>query len=164
MLVFAVALIPVSLAARQNPLATAGPEIAVCVSFAAVGLVVAWHRPRNPIGWLMLILAVSILFYNDAALYNVINYRLGHRLPLGPAVLFSYEAGQPVLGLLPLTILLFPDGRLPSPRWRWLVRGYLAVGLADMIVLAQMSVYAVTHHAPRWTRAAGSFSPATRTR
>ena len=146
MLVFAVALIPVSLAARQNPLATAGPEIAVCVSFAAVGLVVAWHRPRNPIGWLMLILAVSILFYNDAALYNVINYRLGHRLPLGPAVLFSYEAGQPVLGLLPLTILLFPDGRLPSPRWRWLVRGYLAVGLADMIVLAQMSVYAVTHH------------------
>jgi hypothetical protein len=31
---FAAAMIPLSLAARQNPLATAGPEVAVCVSFA----------------------------------------------------------------------------------------------------------------------------------
>ena len=46
-LVFAVAMIPLSLAARQNPLTTAGPQIAIWVSFGAVGLVVAWHRPRN---------------------------------------------------------------------------------------------------------------------
>ena len=51
-----------------------------------------------------------------------------------------------MLGLLPLIILLFPDGRLPSPRWRLAVGGYLALGLADMTVQAQMSVYALTHH------------------
>jgi hypothetical protein len=144
-LVFAVAMIPLSLAARQNPLATAGPQIAVWVSFAAVGLVVAWHRPRNPIGWLMLILAVS-LYGNDAGLYNVLNYRLGHRLPLAPVVLVLYHVSEPELALIPLIILLFPDGRLPSPRWRWPVRGYLTLAVADVIVQAQMSIYAITHH------------------
>ena len=142
---FAVAMIPLSLAARQNPLATAGPQIAVWVSFGAAGLVVAWHRPRNPIGWLMLILAVSI-YGNDAGLYNVLNYRLGHRLPLAPVVLVLYHVSEPELALIPLIILLFPDGRLPSPRWRWPVRGYLTLAVADVIVQAQMSIYAITHH------------------
>jgi hypothetical protein len=144
-LVFAVAMIPLSLAARQNPLATAGPQIAVWVSFGAAGLVVAWHRPRNPIGWLMLILAVSI-YGNDAGLYNVLNYRLGHRLPLAPVVLVLYHVSEPELALIPLIILLFPDGRLPSPRWRWPVGGYLTLAVADVIVQAQMSIYAITHH------------------
>jgi two-component system, NarL family, sensor kinase len=113
----AVSLIPLSLAARQNPLATSGPpDIVVCLSFAVVGLVVAWYRPGNPIGWLMLVLSVSILFYIDAGFYDVIGYRSGHRLPFAPVVLFLYQIQQPVLGLLPLVILLFPDGRLPSPR------------------------------------------------
>jgi hypothetical protein len=142
----AVALIPLSLAARQNPLASGGPQLAIAVPFAVVGLVVAWHRPRNLIGWLMFALGVGFIFGVDSGLYNVLNYRLGDRLPLAPVVLLLYHVSEPELGLLPLIILLFPDGRLPSPRWRWLVGGYLAVAVADVIVQAQMSVYAVTHH------------------
>jgi hypothetical protein len=146
-LLLAAALIPLSLATHQNPLATGGANIVIALAFAGVGLVVAWHRPRNPIGWLMLAVAVvPLLFYTDSGLYNVFDYRLGHRLPLAPVVLVLYHASQPVLGLIPLTILLFPDGRLPSPRWRWAVGGYLTLALADMIVQAQMSVYALTHH------------------
>jgi hypothetical protein len=146
-LLLAATLIPLSLAARQNPLATGGADVVIAVSFAAVGLVVAWHRPGNPIGWLMLTVAVvPLLLYIDSGLYNVLDYRLGHRLPLAPVALVLYHASQPVLGLIPLTILLFPDGRLPSPRWRWAVGGYLTLALADMMVQAQMSVYALTHH------------------
>jgi hypothetical protein len=142
----AAALIPLSVAARQNPLATGGPNVVIAVSFAAVGLVVAWHRRRNPIGWLMLALAVGVIFYIDSGLYNVLTYRLGHRLPLAPVVLFLYHVSETMLGLIPLVILLFPDGRLRSARWRWVVRGYLTLALADVIVHGQMSVYALTHH------------------
>ncbi len=145
-LLLAAALIPLSLLARQNPLATGGPQIAVDVSFAAVGLVVARHRPGNPIGWLMLCLAAGLLFNADSGLYNMLNYRLGHRFPLAPVILFLYEVSEPLLGLLPLVILVFPDGRLPSPRWRWMLCGYLVIALAYMVVLAQLSVYAVTRH------------------
>ena len=40
-LVLAVAMMPLSLAARQNPLATGGPNVVVFVAFAVVAVVVA---------------------------------------------------------------------------------------------------------------------------
>ena len=142
----AAALVPLSLAARQNPLATGGANVVIAVSFGVVGLVVAWHRPRNPLGWFMLALAPGLIFQIDGGLYNVLNYRLGHRLPLAPVALVFFHASEPALALIPLIILLFPDGRLPSPRWRRPVGGYLTLALADAIVQVQMSVYALTDH------------------
>ena len=94
----------------------------------------------------MLGLALGLLVYADSGLYNVIGYRLGHRLPLAPAVLFLYQVTEPMLGLLPLIILVFPEGRLPSPGWRWVLRGYLIAALADVVAQVQMSVYAIVDH------------------
>jgi hypothetical protein len=144
----AVALVPLSLAARQSPLDAGGVNVVIAVSFAAVGVVVAWHRPRNPIGWLMLILAAGFVFYIDAGLYNVLNYRLGHRFPLAPVVLLLYHAeSEPDFALVPLTIFLFPDGRLPtSRRWRQVVAGFMTLAVIDVIVQSQMVVYGITHH------------------
>ena len=138
---------PLSLMARQNLLISGNAAVVVvAVSFATVGLVVAWHRQRNPIGWLMLVVGTGFMLYLESGLYLIISYRLGRPLPFASAVLFWNQVSQPLLGLLPLTILLFPDGKVPSRRWRRLLYGYLAVGVADMIALAQMSVYLVTHH------------------
>ena len=54
---------------------------------------------------------------------------MGYRLPFGPVAVLLENAYWPVLTIvLPPVFLLFPDGALPSPRWRWVLRSYLAVG------------------------------------
>ena len=61
-------------------------------------------------------------------------------------LLLYHAESEPDFVLVPLTIFLFPDGRLPSPRWRRVVGGALTLAVADVIVQAQMVVYALTHH------------------
>jgi hypothetical protein len=93
-----------------------------------LGLVVARRQPGNPIGWLLLGFAVTFAFYGDAGSYAVLDYHFHHGgLPLGPAaVLVASELWILLFLLLPLIVLLFPDGRLP-PRWRIVLWMYLAV-------------------------------------
>jgi hypothetical protein len=90
------------------------------ISGIAVAWLVAWKRPRNPLGWLLLADAGwSMIEALGQLLGNVL-------LPSAPGVAaWAYWVdGQwswiPDTGLLFTQILLrFPDGRLPSPRWRW---------------------------------------------
>ena len=96
----------------------------VFVAFAVVGVVVAWHRPRNPIGWLMLS-SPCLTFYADSGLYDLLTTGSG-TAPVRPGGLLLYHVSEPARAV-PLIILLFPDGRLPSPRWRWVVGGYLTL-------------------------------------
>jgi hypothetical protein len=102
---------------------------------AAVGSVVAARRPENPIGWLLsasgLLVAVALLA-GQYAIYTLVA-RPGV-LPGGRAVLWlsgwPFDAG---LLLVPLVLLLFPDGRLPSPRWRPVVRFAVAVYVIALV-------------------------------
>src|ERR1700761_3758731 len=100
-----------------------------------VGLVVAGHQPRNPIGWLLageaVFLLLSLAGGNYAGLVDAHGYRhlaFGGLLALVLDQLFSY-----MLTGFPLVILLFPDGRLPSRRWRPVAGIYLAVTAAGMV-------------------------------
>jgi hypothetical protein len=105
----------------------AGP--AAILVYAAVGTVVARHQPRNPIGWLMAAGALVATVSQSVKLYLVLDYRRQHgTLPFGPVAASLTRAGTIVELLFPLVILLFPDGRLPSPRWRWSLWVYLAAG------------------------------------
>jgi hypothetical protein len=103
------------------------------LSFAALpvallGLVIARRQPGNRIAWLLLGFSAVFAFYGDAAGYAVWDYHFdGGRLPLGPAaVVIASELWIAVFLVLPLVILLFPDGGLP-PRWSVVMRAYLAV-------------------------------------
>jgi hypothetical protein len=85
-----------------------------------VGWLLAWKRPRNPLGWLLI--AVPGLF-----MLEIPSQLLGDALRgTAPAVaawsywLTSDWSWVPPVGLLFTQIpLRFPDGKLPSPRWRW---------------------------------------------
>ena len=135
-LLLLIAAIPLSAAAHQ--LEAGFRQVVLLLPFALVGVVVARRRPGNPIGWLMLLIAPISTLGADGGLYGVVAFRMGHPdLPLarlGVALTIGWIA---VLLLLPLPILLFPDGALPSPRWRWTVWAYLA---DSVILLAALAV------------------------
>src|SRR5262249_49491717 len=95
-----------------------------------LGFVVASRRPENPIGWLTL--AANLGLDNFSAQYGL------HALVAAPG---SLPAGRAFAWLsvwiwlvtepaFAFFLLLFPTGRLPSPRWRpaaWLMAGGYAV-------------------------------------
>jgi hypothetical protein len=105
-----------------------------------VGLVLALRRAENPIGWLLLangLVLTAHLVATPYADYTVLEDP--DALPgAGWAVLF-HERAWPTLFIFPTVIaLLFPDGRLPSPRWRP-VAVVAAVSFALLTVVSLLS-------------------------
>ena len=105
----------------------------LAASFSVVGVLVASHRSRNPIGW---IFCAAALFQGMSNFgYEYATYALltePGQLPLG--VGFSWLGNwiwAPGLGLILVYIpLLFPNGRPPTRRWRWVAWiGGLSIGL-----------------------------------
>ena len=120
--------------------------LTVIVVIAAVGLIVVAHQPRNPVGWLLCGEAVLILVSIDAGAGASLLYAHGHQGPpvAGPAVLVLSQMFNYSLAGFPVVILLFPDGRLPSRRWRWALAAYLAmVGAAVVATAVATGIIAV---------------------
>jgi hypothetical protein len=128
-LVLFIAAVPLAGLAHQNLNASSGSlPVWVTAPFAVVGLVLAWRRPANPVGWIMLGGAFFFALSEDASYYTVADYGLRHGdLPLGALALFAQPGWAPAIMLLGLLILVFPDGRLPSSRWIWLICAYATV-------------------------------------
>jgi signal transduction histidine kinase len=78
------------------------------VAYGVMGAVVLIAVPRHPVGRLMVAAgaaaALALLAFSWAAWL--------------PAAWLSQWAWWPPFGLITLALLVFPDGRLPSPRWR----------------------------------------------
>jgi len=91
------------------------------VSFAVLGALVMTRHPDNRYGWLVTaIAAVHALGYFNAGLAGWALYREGVPLPAGPYVawLFVWTAVLHYVPSATFLLLLFPDGHLPSRRWR----------------------------------------------
>jgi len=92
---------------------------------AVAGGFVASRRPTNPVGWFFLGSAAYFTLAevaNGYATYGLLT--ASATLPAAQAVgwLQSWLFVPGVLLLLSFVPLYFPDGRLVSPRWRWVVR------------------------------------------
>jgi hypothetical protein len=106
------------------------------ISFTTVGALVSSRQPRNAIGWIFLgvgfLVAVSV-FGGEYA--NYVFVEEPGSLPGGYVAGWLYLwTWFPVLGLIVLVPMLFPDGRVPGRRWR-LVVWALAVCTAVNVVL-----------------------------
>ncbi|WP_238331911.1 sensor histidine kinase [Kribbella jejuensis] len=101
------------------------------LTFGLCGAVIAWHRPANPIGWLFLADGIGHATTPFAdALAHVVHGHVAQRV----LVTISLAAWPWSIALfLPLALLLFPDGRLLSPRWRWAALGIIVT--APLFVL-----------------------------
>jgi hypothetical protein len=89
--------------------------------FATVGAFVASRRPSNPIGWLFIAFGAAAAFRFTGSQYATYAL-LTHpgSLPAGDFMAsFAVHLWHPALGLLIFSFLLFPHGRLPSRRWRF---------------------------------------------
>ncbi len=122
---------PLASLGRQSLMASGGSlPLPFSVAFAVVGFVVAWRKPGNLLGWLILGVAGFLAVSEDASFYAVASYRLrSGGLPLGWLALLTQPGWAPAIASIGLIVLLFPDGRLPSQRWRWVLWPYIALAL-----------------------------------
>jgi hypothetical protein len=113
----------------NDVLTRVAPQALWAISFPLVGAVIATHRPGNPLGWMFLVIGLSqglVVFGHEYASY-VFRTAPGTAPGGELAVWVSEWAWAPALVLVLCFVpLLFPDGRLPSPRW-WPVAWLSAV-------------------------------------
>jgi two-component system, NarL family, sensor kinase len=101
---------------------------AIAVAFAGCGGILAWHRPRNPIGWLFVGGGLAYAVTAVAAPASLLLVEADAPLWAQRLLLTMFAWSWPwAIGLcLPLALLLFPDGRPPSRRWWWVVAAVIA--------------------------------------
>jgi signal transduction histidine kinase len=113
------------------------------VYYAALGVLIV-RRAANRIGWLMLGFGALIALDTVAGGYGVAGIRHPGTLPAAALVgLFAEWLFVPIFITLIGTFLLFPDGRLPSSRWR------PAAGVVAVVAVLEMTGFAIV---PRLVR------------
>jgi signal transduction histidine kinase len=108
--------------------------LALVLTFPLMGALIASKRPDNPIGWIFIAVGLSFATASLAGQWS--DYALVQEpgaLPLGAfmswVAVWAWPPG--ILLVFTFLLLLFPDGKLPSRRWRavaWLA-------LADLVLL-----------------------------
>ena len=128
--------------AYRNSFATGFSEylpnlVASTLSFSTVGALVAYKRPGNLVGWLLCatgLLEALTAFGGEYGAYALVSGSLpGGVFALWLASWVWLAAGSVVL----FAFVLFPDGRLPSTRWRAVAGLYV---LVNCLSLAQAAL------------------------
>ncbi len=116
--------VPFAVRYGQSDLASAIAGLFLTLSTLAVGWLIAWRQPRNPVGW-MLVLAVA--FFALGPMASVAANAVQDSAPVASEWLrwfagdgdSSWSWVPPVWLLLVGVPLRFPNGALPSRGWRW---------------------------------------------
>ncbi|WP_436786450.1 histidine kinase [Yinghuangia sp. YIM S10712] len=109
-------------------------DVVLASAWPVIGAFVVRGRPRNPVGWLLMVPA-SYAPYLNLSLYAVVSAEIAdHPLPGADFAAWIGTWGfTQYFVVVPLLLLLFPDGQLPDRRWR-----FAAYGIVFMAALAAL--------------------------
>jgi hypothetical protein len=109
--------------------------IVLAVAYTLVGWIIIRRQPQNPLGWVFL----GVGFFESLSVFTAAYAADAYAIGGGSWPLADLASWVQVWAWMPgfvlfttFSILLFPDGRLPSPRWAgaaWLAVVGLALGL-----------------------------------
>ncbi len=124
-------------------------NVLIGVGFGLCGALIAWHRPTSPLGWMYAVggacQAVSAL----AAPLAVLLVDRGAAEGVVRLVATLFQWGWPVnIALIPISLLLLPDGRVASGRWRPVI---IALVLTAPLFVAEVAL--APEHPPGVPRA-----------
>jgi hypothetical protein len=112
-----------ALVAQINRLDVSTLELGIAfVIYPIVGAIIIAQRPRNIVGRILVAIGFgTTLTYFSAGYLAYSTTPGGHPLPAAAFLDWLSNCVWPVnLGLGTFLLLLFPTGRLVSPRWRWI--------------------------------------------
>src|SRR5688572_12076828 len=110
-------------------------DLVTLLTFSVVGAIIASRHPRNTIGWLFCSVGVTVGLNSFAGDYAEFWLASGFGMSgLGETAAWFSSWAWILLTYVPTSfvLLLFPDGRLPSPRWRPVAWG-AALGIAGSV-------------------------------
>lgn len=125
-------------------------DLVLATVWPVTGALVVRARPRNPVGWLLLVTALM-------GPYQLLGFYAAWSG--GEGALGAFAAWVAVWGFAPYFFVppllphFFPDGRLPSPRWRPVVR--IAIAVAVVTTLGRMFGAVTADLAPEVTNPLG---------
>lgn len=116
--------------------------------FLPLGAFIVLSRPGNRVGWIMTAIGWSTIVGTASTEYAT--RALEHApesLPAGREVAFlSSFLGIPGIGLMAFLMLLFPNGELLSPRWKWVGR----IGGANLAFITVVELASWSHRGLRF--------------
>lgn len=112
--------------------------ILMMLGYGTVGALVASRIPGNPLGWLMLTIGLGFVLVgltSELVTYGYVTEPSRSVPFLGVAVWLTNWVFFVVFMPIPLILLLYPTGRVHSPRWRWVPAAVIAIAVVSAVAV-----------------------------
>jgi hypothetical protein len=111
----------------------------IALTFPLVGALIVTKQPRQIVGWLFCGSGLGNALVVAGTAWSTYAISTHPGLPGGNfAAWLVSMTFVPSLSTIIFVLLLFPDGRLPAPRWRWVAKSALtAIGLLELFFVFQ---------------------------